>query len=229
MRQLIKKTAIAACVIAAAGINVFAASDEDIYGWFQGIGYMGSSQNTTKIYYDTDSKNIYLKTVKGAKRGDKGTYYDIWLYALDSDGIAKEQARLGYFCYDTFESDEFMRGYYNDFKKLSPEEFGEQYSAYDNQYQEVDAEIGMIDLRIGNDYSAVNSITVTIGETAQLPSKYLLNEGDTVKTEWKLSDNNIIDIDENGNVTGKQTGTCIVSLYLEGIDECFAEYPVEVL
>lgn len=218
-------------------MNVSAVSDEDLY---TEIKDNLESINTSKLYYDKNTGKFYIRAIKSKARGI-GNAYDIWLYELNDKGIAKETNRLEYSCYMDDKESHFS--YSINFKECSIDEFYKQYKSFDDKYTEIDAEQGMSELDIkdtyssntsiitttsSTDYSYVSNITLDIGTSQKLLPKVILNEKDNLKITWSSSDDNVATVDNDGNVTAKNSGSCTVSAKLEGLDESIEEYTIRV-
>ena len=210
-------------------VNVSAVSDEDLYAEIKDTL---DSVNTSKLYYDKSTDKFYIRAIKSKARGI-GNAYDVWLYELNDKGIAKETNRLEYSCYMDDKESHFS--YSINFKECSIDEFYKQYKSFDDKYTEIDAEQGMSELDLKNDettvstdYSYVSNITLDIGTSQKLLPKVILNEKDNLKITWSSSNDKVATVDNNGNVTAKNSGSCTVSAKLEGLDESIAEYTIRV-
>ncbi|MDD6489381.1 MAG: YARHG domain-containing protein [Clostridia bacterium] len=220
-------------------MNVSAVSDEDFY---TEIKDTGNNINTSKLYYDKNTGKFYIKAIKYQHTSYVGYIYSIWLYEINDKGVANETNRLTYGTYqgksehvdgqDTF-------NYYINFNDCSIDEFYKQYKSFDDKYTEIDAEQGMSELNnfssdfstittVSTDYSYVSNITLDIGGSQKLLPKVILNEKDNLKITWSSSDDNVATVDNDGNVTAKNSGSCTVSAKLEGLDESIAEYTIRV-
>ncbi|MGN1458234.1 MAG: YARHG domain-containing protein, partial [Acutalibacteraceae bacterium] len=216
-------------------MKVSALSDEDLY---TEIKDTLESINNSKLYYDKNSGKFYIRAIKHQNTTDLGILYNIWLYELNDKGIAKETNRLTYGTYlgkGAYVNGKNTFNYYINFNDCSIDEFYKQYKSFDDKYTEIDAEQGMSELDLKNDettvstdYSYVSNITLDIGGSQKLLPKVILNEKDNLKITWSSSDNKVATVDNDGNVTAKNSGSCTVSAKLEGLDESIAEYTIRV-
>lgn len=224
-------------------MNVSALSDEDLY---TEIKDNLESINTSKLYYDKNTGKFYIRAIKHQNTTDHGILYNIWLYELNDKGIAKETNRLTYDTYlgkGTYVNGKNTFNYYINFNDCSIDEFYKQYTSFDDKYTEIDAEQGMTELDIkdtyssntsiitttsSTDYSYVSNITLDIDTSQKLLPKVILNKKDNLKITWSSSDNKVASVDNDGNVTAKNSGSCTVSAKLEGLDESIAEYTIKV-
>ena len=182
----------------------------------------------TAIYYDPSSKDIYMTGKYYNNRALSDRTYRYRFYKLNSDKTCKMEKQLAL---SLGENNDGI--FYINNNSCSKSEFDEEFFEYENNYKRVDADAGMTEfeynynLRVDSDYSFINKIQLSVGDSTMLKSKFIPTDNN-ISVNWKSSDSSVAEVDNNGKITAKSGGSCTVSAYISGVENNITEYTVTV-